>query len=257
MSQYGKLSTEFYELDKPEAAPDAFDFYEAFAREAAGPIHEPMCGSGRFLLPLLGQGLDISGSDTSSNMLDACRRRAHRLGLSPELQQQALEHLTCPRAPSLIFIPSGSFGLLIDDAAVRAALARVHEVLAPGGTFLVEAELLQPTALENSGVWGGRWVERPDGAKLILSWLSQYSGAPNVSTSVHRYELVKDGQLLAVEYDDFRVRSYTSAEFHALLRSAGFAGAEITTFPPYERAAARAAEPSDEALVFCCRKSLR
>jgi SAM-dependent methyltransferase len=264
MSQYGKLSTEFYELDKPEAAPDAFDFYEAFAREAQGPIHEPMCGSGRFLLPLLAQGLDISGSDASANMLEACRRRAERLGLSPKLERQALQDLSCERAPSLIFIPSGSFGLLIDDAEVVAALARVHQVLAPGGTFLVEAELLQPNTLETSGVWGGRWVERLDGAKLILSWLSQYSGAPNVTSSVHRYELVKDGQLLAVEYDDFRVRSYASAEFHALLQHAGFEN--IQTFRPYERDAADEAPVTnvpvhfaspEEALVFCCRKSGR
>jgi SAM-dependent methyltransferase len=252
MSHYGKLSTEFYELDKPEAPPDAFDFYAAFARETRGPIHEPMCGSGRFLLPLLASGLDISGSDTSLEMLGACRARAERLGLSPALEQRALQHLSCERAPSLIFIPSGSFGLLIDDALVIAALERVHQVLAPGGTFLVEAELLQPSTPEASGVWGGRWVERPDGAKLILSWLSQYSGAANITSSVHRYELVKDGQLLAVEYDDFRVRSYASAEFRSLLVRAGFDA--IEAFEPYER---RAPDPRDQldALVFCCRKS--
>jgi SAM-dependent methyltransferase len=251
MSQYGQLSTEFYELDKPDAAPDAFDFYEAFAREAQGPIHEPMCGSGRYLLPLLAQGLDISGSDTSPQMLDACRKRAASLDLEPDLTQQALQELTCPRAPSLVFIPSGSFGLLLGDALVQAALARVQRVLAPGGTFLVEAELIQPTAAENSGVWGGRWVERSDGAKLILSWLSQYSGAANLTTSIHRYELVKDGQLLAVEYDDFRVRSYTASEFRGFLQGAGFES--IEAFRPYDRVAPDA---NDEAVVFCCRKSL-
>jgi SAM-dependent methyltransferase len=256
MSQYGKLSTEFYELDKPEAPPDAFDFYEAFAREASGPIHEPMCGSGRFLLPLLAQGLDISGSDTSPQMLDACRKRAASLGLQPQLHQQALQGLAAEPAPSLVFIPSGSFGLLLDDAVVQAALARVQRVLAPGGTFLVDIELQQAAALENSGVWGGRWVERPDGAKLILSWLSQYSGAPNLTTSIHRYELIRDGQLLAVEYDDFRVRSYLAEEFRALLEGAGFAS--IETFRPYERATPslqHASDASDEAVVFCCRKS--
>jgi len=257
MSQYGKLSTEFYELDKPEAAPDAFDFYEAFAREAQGPIHEPMCGTGRFLLPLLAQGLDISGSDASSNMLDACRKRAAILGLAPDLTQQAVQELECQPAPSLVFIPSGSFGLLLDDALVQASLARVQRVLAPGGTFLVEAELIQPAALESSGAWGGRWVERPDGAKLILSWLSQYSGAPNLTTSIHRYELVHEGQLVAVEYDDFRVRSYTASEFRGLLEGAGFES--IETFRPYERAAPstqHATDAADEAVVFCCRKSL-
>lgn len=249
MSQYGKLATEFYVLDKPEAPPDAFDFYAAFAEQAQGPIHEPMCGSGRFLLPLLARKLDISGSDSSPAMLDACRARAAQLGLTPRLSQQPLAALSCAPAPVLVFIPSGSFGLLLDDASVTTALARVRQVLAPGGTFLVEAERLLPSVPEASGVWGGRWVERPDGSKLILSWLTQYSGSANISTSIHRYEWVKDGQLLATEYDDFRVRSYESAEFRALLERAGFEG--IEALKPY---GPEPADDHDDAIVFCCRK---
>jgi len=250
MSQYGKLATEFYDLDKPDAPPDALDFYAAFAHEAQGPVHEPMCGSGRFLLPLLAQQLDISGSDRSALMLDACRARAARLGLAPRLTREPLAELSCSPAPALIFIPSGSFGLLLDDEGVMAALRRVQQLLAPGGTFLVEAERLLPSAPESSGVWGGRWVERADGARLVLSWLTQYSGSANITTSIHRYELVKDGQLLATEYDDFRVRSYDAAEFRSLLERAGFE--RIEALKPYERTPA---DESDEAIVFCCRKS--
>lgn len=253
MNEYGKLSTEFYELDKPEAPPDAFDFYEAFAREAQGPIHEPMCGTGRFLLPLLAQGLDITGSDSSPQMLQQCQKNAERRGLTPALTQQTLQHLQCQRAPSLLFIPSGSFGLLLDDELVMAALRQVHQVLAPGGRFLVEAELRQPDPPETSGTWGGRWVERPDGARLILSWLSQYSGAANIATSVHRYELVQGGQLLAQEYEDFRVRTYESAEFRELLERAGFE--RIEAFHPYERTVLNATDRAEDALVFSCRKS--
>ncbi|HXK18402.1 MAG TPA: class I SAM-dependent methyltransferase [Polyangiaceae bacterium] len=249
MSQYGKLATEFYDLDKPEAPPDALDFYAAFAHDARGPVHEPMCGSGRFLLPLLAQKLEISGSDSSPAMLAACRARGAQLGLLPRVTRQALAELVCSPAPALLFIPSGSFGLLLDDASVLSALRRVHEVLAPNGTFLVEAERLLPSAPESSGVWGGRWVERADGAKLILSWLTQYSGSANITSSVHRYELVKDGQLLATEYDDFRVRSYESTEFRALLERAGFE--RIEALKPYERAPA---DDNDDAIVFCCRK---
>jgi hypothetical protein len=252
MSQYGKLSAEFYALDKPDAPPDAFDFYERYARAAGGPIHEPMCGSGRFLLPLLAQGLDISGSDTSLPMLDACRRRASELGLQPELAQRSLDQLECPVAPSLLFIPSGSFGLLIDDDTVKASLASVYASLAPGGLFLVETERLVPTVPETSGIWGGRWVERADGAKLVLSWLTQYSGAANVTSSLHRYELVKEGQLLASEYEDFVVRSYASDAFRGLLQQAGFT--EIRVLKPY---ADEAADEGDDAFVFECRKPLR
>jgi SAM-dependent methyltransferase len=232
MRGYGKLSSEFYALDKPSAPPDAFDFYERHAREAGGHIHEPMCGSGRFLLPLLAQGLDVSGSDTSPEMLAACRERGRQLGLTLRLEQRALQELTCPEPPRLIFIPSGSFGLLLDDPAVRQALQRVHDVLAPGGMFLVEAERLLPVSADSS-------------------WLSQYSGAANITHSLHRYELVKDGQLLATELEDFRVRSYASDEFRALLEQAGFG--DIQALKPYDDAPA---DESDDAIVFRCRKAV-
>ncbi len=115
---------------------------------------------------------------------------------------------------------------------------------------MVEAEVLRPSPPELSGTWGGRWVERPDGSRLIISWLTQYSGAANVHTAVHRYELIKDGQLLAVEYEDFRVRSYGSDEFRKLLERAGFEKIEL--FKPYERTSP---DETDDAIVFCCRKS--
>jgi SAM-dependent methyltransferase len=250
MTPYGQLSTEFYALDKPEAPPDAFDFYEAFAREARGPIHEPMCGTGRYLLPLLAQGLDVSGSDSSPHMLEACRERARVLGLAPELSAQTLQTLRCERPPSLLFVPSGSFGLLIEDEQAKLALRRAFEVLAPGGRLLVEAERLLPSQPETSGIWGGRWVERADGAKLVLSWLSQYSGAANVTSSLHRYELVKGGQLLATQWEEFKVRSYTPEEFRGLLEGAGFE--DIEGLKPYER---QAADESDDAVVFSARKA--
>lgn len=249
MSPYGALSTEFYALDKPEAPPDAFDFYEAFAREARGPIHEPMCGTGRYLLGLLERGLDVSGSDASPHMLDACRAQAQRRHLTPSLSQQSLEALYCDRAPALLFIPSGSFGLLIDDELVKAALHRVREVLAPGGRFLVEAEKLLPSQAEPSGVWGGRWVDRADGARLVFSWLVQYSGTPDITTSLHRYELLEGGKLVATELEELRVRSYSPEVFGNLLEAAGFH--DIEALKPYERAAA---DDSDDAIVFSARK---
>jgi hypothetical protein len=250
MSDYGSLATLFYELDKPEAPPDALDFYAAFARELGGPIHEPMCGTGRFLLPLLAEGLDVSGSDTSDHMLAACRRRAETLGLLPRLSRQAIEQLSCPARPRLVMIPSGSFGLLIDDELARNALRRIHEQLAPGGALLVEAERLLPVLPETSGAWGGRWVERADGAKLVFSWLSQYSGAANVTTSLHRYELIEAGRLVATEYEEFRVRSYAPDEFRSLLEGAGFV--RIDAFKPYARVAA---DEDDDAIVFLAQRA--
>jgi len=250
MSDYGSLESEFYDLDKPEAPPDAFDFYAAFAREARGPIHEPMCGTGRFLVPLLAEGLDISGSDTSPHMLARCAARAERLGLRPRLSRQSVEALACAPPPALVIIPSGSFALLLDDAQIAAALARVHEVLAPGGGFLFDAERLLPASPQTSGAWQGRWVERADGAKLIFSWLTQYSGAANVTTTLHRYELVRNGRVIDCQIEEFRVRSHAPDELRSLLFAAGFA--KVVAMKPYER---QEPEEEDEAVVFFAQKA--
>ena len=50
MNSYRRLCTEFYDIDKPRPPDEAFAFYRGRAEQVKGPILEPMCGSGRFLL---------------------------------------------------------------------------------------------------------------------------------------------------------------------------------------------------------------
>ena len=69
LQSYGKLCTQFYDLDKPSAPPDALAFYLEHARQANGPVLEAMCGSGRFLVPMMQAGIDMDGLDASSDML--------------------------------------------------------------------------------------------------------------------------------------------------------------------------------------------
>jgi SAM-dependent methyltransferase len=212
-NRYGRLCTEFYALDKPAAPPDAFDFYLEYARRADGPILEPMCGTGRFLLPLLEQGFAIEGLDSSKDMLAACRARAAELGLSPVLHERGVDTLPSARQFSLVFIPSGSFSLLTDEAVVRKSLRAIHDSLLPRGTFVVEVERMQALPTTTSGTWGGRWIERADGAKIVISWLSQYSASEGISRSLHRYELIRGGQLAATEFEDFELRFYEASAF--------------------------------------------
>lgn len=246
---YGRLCTEFYALDKPEAPPDALDFYLDYARRADGPILEPMCGTGRFLLPLLERGYDAEGLDRSKEMLAACRARAAELGLSPRLHERGIDDLPRERTFALVFVPSGSFSLLTDDALIRSSLRAVHDVLSPGGTFVVEVERLRPQPTTTSGSWGGRWIERPDGAKIVLSWLSQYSASEGISRSLHRYELVLNGTLRATELEDFELRFHDLDAFAALLAEAGFE--EIRRFKPYT---SEAPDDSDDGVVFVAHK---
>lgn len=245
---YQKLCTEFYDLDKPEEPADAFEFYLQYARAAGGPILEPMCGSGRFLLPLLAQGFDVDGVDASSFMLEACRRRAAQLRLQPQLFQQALESLEVSRRYALAFIPAGSFGLITQEAQAHEALRRLHAALLPGGKLVLEVDC-PPFETSTSWPWGGRWLKRPDGALLVMSSLGQYAASERISYSVHRYELVIEGRVVETEVEEFNLRAYEPQECQAMLEGAGFV--DVKPLKAFEQ---RAPDTDDEGLVFECRK---
>ncbi|MEO8903172.1 MAG: class I SAM-dependent methyltransferase [Polyangiaceae bacterium] len=248
MQQYNKLSTEFYDLDKPDEPADAFQFYLKYAEEAQGPILEPMSGSGRFLLPLLARGFDVDGVDASPFMLEACRQRAAQLRLTPTLLVQNLEGLQLERRYALAFIPAGSFGLLTQDAQAREALRRLHAALLPGGKLVLEVD--RPAfETSTSWPWGGRWLKRPDGAMIVLSWLGQYAASERTSYSVHRYELVIEGRVVETEMEEFNLRAYEQQEFQTLLESAGFV--DVKALKAFEQ---RAPDTDDEGLVFECRR---
>ncbi len=55
-----------YDLDKPVVPTDALSFYMVYAKKSAGPVLEPMCGTGRYLLPLSESGIAIDGFDNSA-----------------------------------------------------------------------------------------------------------------------------------------------------------------------------------------------
>jgi ubiquinone/menaquinone biosynthesis C-methylase UbiE len=248
MNSYKKLCTEFYDLDKPRAPEEALTFFLQYAEKANGPILEPMCGSGRFLIPMLEWGFDVDGSDASSHMLRACRERCRSKGLNPILYEQFLEHLDLPRQYSLVIIPAGSFCLITEQSQINESLKRIYQLMLPGARFVLEIERLMPPPTQ-TGQWSGRWVERSDGAKILISRLSHYYEVERVYRSIHRYELIKNGQLLEMEYEEFNLRLYDPAEFQALLEAHEFK--EIKIFKAHQF---RAPDEKDQSIIFECSK---
>jgi hypothetical protein len=249
MNSYKKLCTEFYDIDKPNAPTKAFEFYLRYAQQAKGSILEPMCGSGRFLLPLVEQGFSIDGVDASDDMLKACRENGQSRGLTPNLFKQFLYQLELPIRYDLVIIPQGSFCLITDQLEIQESLRRLHAHMVTGATFVLEIERLMPQAPQDEP-WSGRWVNRSDGAKIVISQLSHYNPTERISHSLHRYELIKDGQLLETEWEEFDIRFYETGEFSTLLESAGFTA--VKTLKVYGNTAP---DDTDDGIVFECVKS--
>lgn len=226
LNPYGKLCTQVYDLSKPEPPVDAFNFYLNQAKSTGGTVLELMCGSGRFLIPLMEQGIDIDGSDASPDMLQACRAKCVQKGLEPVLYEQLIEETTLPKKYRLIFIAGCSFILVTDKQAVRTSLRKIYEHLLPVGRLVIEIET--PRAVGNLGVWTGFWVVRPDGATIAFNSLASYNPTEKIEQAIHKYELFENGRLTATELERFAMRFYETDEFTDLLKEAGFANIRST-----------------------------
>jgi SAM-dependent methyltransferase len=227
-AHYGRLLTEAYDLDKPEAPPAMAAFYlsQVRAQSVEGPVLEAMCGSGRFLVPLLEAGIEVDGVDSSPDMLRAALWRLRQRGLRASLVEQWLHALDLGRQYAFALCVAGSFGLVIGDDEVAASLRRLREHVLPGGALLVETEAPRESR-RRDGIWRGRTWPTHDGALLVERAITTYDAATQVETGVNIYERWVEGALLATELNDWACRFWAPDAFEAQLRAAGFEDVEV------------------------------
>ena len=239
---YKALCTEFYELDKPLAPKDALECYLEYAKKANGPILEPMCGTGRFLIPLLEKGYLVSGFDYSSHMLDVCRKKCAIRGLTPKLTEATFETFSSHEMYDLIFIPSSSFCLLTDPRQALKALNFVSNKLTPRGKFVFEIETI--AAIDQSqGYWRGRWVNREDGSKIVINTLSCFDEYSRIETILCRYEAWEKNHITQTEVEDFRLKLYEPSEIEQLLTQENLKVINKWQAEPYIKVEATATTP--------------
>jgi SAM-dependent methyltransferase len=193
------------------------------------------CGTGRLLLPYLSAGLDVDGCDVSADMIAACREKAERAHLSPNLYLQPMHELDLPRHYRTIFV-CGALGLGSTRAQDEEALRRFRAHLEAGGTLLVDIEM--PYA--DAGQWP-LWTKEaraalpqepqapergrpaPDGADYGLR--SRYVGFDPLEQRVSLEMTARrwrDGSLDAEETHRLDIGLYFKNEMLRMLERAGF-----------------------------------
>lgn len=249
LDSYLGLSTQFYDLIRPDAPEDAYLFYRTYASEADGPILEPMCGSGRFLLPLIQEGFDVSGFDASEYMLKALHEKAESKSLKPNIWQDFVGNLDGNNKYNLIFIPSGSFGHIIDFTEIKRSLKNFYDHLNENGVLLFEAESSLSAPISQLGLWRGMVCNKPDGNSILISRLSSIQD--NVCYSIDKYELLEDNKIIQTEIEKFNVRLYDDRTILLnILKETGFK--EVRILKAFDRFSH--AEDNDAAFVYECRK---
>lgn len=218
---YGSLATEVYDIDKPIGTSFGdVEFYLELLKGCKGRVLEPCVGTGRILIPLLQQGIDVEGFDCSDDMLGLCQNHCKERGLSPKLFNDKMEELNLDNRYEAIIIPTGSFLLLHNREDSLEALSRFYHHLESDGRLIVDIAL-QNDFKENTSVtrcWNSGMNEMITLEQKFISidYINQYT------VSYLRYEKWRDKKLITTELESFSMRWYGIEEFKLILENIGF-----------------------------------
>jgi len=223
MGGYGPLCQAFYDADKPRAGDAEIAWYLDRLPRNAGAVLEPMCGSGRLLIPLAERGLALHGVDNSPAMLDACRARLAAAGVEATLVRQDVVALNLPFRYAAAFIAAGSFQLIADPGEARSTLARVRAHLVPPRVLLMDlfvpdAALHRPGAPEVEI----RSVRDANGARITVRSESSVDAEARLLSMQLRYERRTGSGGIEREDESLAFTWYDEDEISTLLGAAGF-----------------------------------
>lgn len=224
MNAYGNLCTEFYDADKQLASADGDElqlYQELFSKE--GPILEPMCGSGRLLIPLLQLGYDVEGFDSSTPMLESCKQRAKEFGLNPMLYQDTIGNFSTNKHYQGIIIPLGSFQLLYPREKAYEGLEKFHRWLAPGGKLVMDLFVPWESMYEHSEVESStRDVKLSAGESIRIDNHTTTHKLEQHSLSKTRYTKYLGEKVVAEEDEQMDILWYYPYEMELMLEKYGF-----------------------------------
>jgi len=221
LGYYSKLSSEVYDLDKNvgRSFGDVEYYYDRLA-SCIGNILEPGVGNGRILIPLLEKGLAIDGIDVSDDMLNLCRRNCEDRGLNPNLWQGEMESIALDTTYEAIIIPTGTFLLLYKREDAIKALKNFYQLLSNGGRLIIDI-FLQTEVLLNQ-VSTRTWECKNGDMITLESKVIDVDYVHQYTTSHHRYEKWRNGELIQTELERFPLRWYGIEEFKMILEKIGF-----------------------------------
>lgn len=194
--------------------------YLRFVQRYGGPALEIGCGHGEPLLDLVAAGLDVTGLDSSADMLDRCRDEATRRGLTVDLVCQRMEAMELNRWFASIYFAGPTFQLVVDSHHAGEAVRRIATHLRPDGRVLVP--LFVPTRIVAEDL--GRWKEHTtaEGTLLAVRTLEQsYRPAERrVDTTLEYRRGPADTPTESVKRT-WSLRWYEGTEFEDLAAEAG------------------------------------
>ena len=247
------------------AEPEELAYHQAAIQKFGEPALDAGCGTGRILIPLLADGLDIDGSDVSADMIAAAEALASKGGFTPRLTVQAMHTLDLGRTYRTIYM-CGAFGIGGPRDHDREALRRAYRHLEPEGALLITNHVF-PYGETDEMRWA-RWLpghrvdiprEWPaEGERRRFSdgdeveWLdrvAEFDPLAQRLTFEARVRLWRGGQIVKEEAHSLTENLYFAQELLLMLDQTGFRDVAIEACPT-----GRPATGDDGTVAFVAKK---
>ena len=190
MNEYDQFAR-WYDLEHQGFRDDAL-LYENLALRCDGPVLELGCGSGRVCLALAEAGFQVTGVDSSKEMLALASRRAREQGLLQRvrLEQVDVRSMAFCSQFALALYPLNGFLHLLTVEDQLAALRNAYQALLPGGVLVVD--LPNPHVVFST---------QSDGQVLLRRQFRTAQGGAAASYTITQTDLVEQRQALTLLYD--------------------------------------------------------
>jgi SAM-dependent methyltransferase len=233
------------------------DFLEAVLAAHGPPggsrrVLEPACGTGRLLCELARRGYRVAGFDQSVAMLEFARRKLGAAGLGAALKRDRMESFRVRGRFDLAFCLLSTFKYLLAERDARAHLARVRDVLRPGGLYVLGVHLADYATRKPSHE---RWTGRRAGVSVVCNTRTWPPDRRRRRETIrNRLTVERDGAVTRQE-SAWECRTYSAAELQRTVRSVpGLAAAAAYDFRHDTRYPADPGDPgswgSDVVLVL-------
>jgi cyclopropane fatty-acyl-phospholipid synthase-like methyltransferase len=183
-------------------------------------ILEPMCGSGRVLVPFAKKGYNIDGFDLSEEMLERCRIKIKEIENKCTLSRCDFLEYTPKKHYDFIFITSCSFSLIIEKEKIQLYLEHLKKLAVPKGKIVLEVLIEEKiNFLKNDN---SQKIVKEGNKEIILSEkLIKIDEINNITYSSLEYELFEDNKLIEKEDQNFNIKYYQPNELEMYLKKAG------------------------------------
>lgn len=201
-------------------------FYVDAYQAARGPVVELGVGDGRIAVAAAARGVDVTGVDLSSAMLERCRRHAAAAGVLERvtLIQADFRHFELPEPAGLIALPYHSLGHLPSLADKREAIAHVFSQLRPAGGFIFDDFLMTPALIDHMRQVQLRAEYTSASGADTLLWVTSLVDEASQSIRVITWEdeTGAEGELVRRRYRRLSLSWLEPAQARQLLDEAGF-----------------------------------